>query len=111
MTESFKESYEASLRATLIEVLRVLITEGFELPIYWVAVSGNGSIVAGDCDSACDPDDWVMTPRVEHYAGPAKLQLPINVVCIDVRGGAVRVAVTEAGELEYQYEPSPWLKP
>jgi hypothetical protein len=110
MAQGLENSYEASLRATLVEVLKALITEGFELPIHWVAVSDNGSIVAGDCASEHDPDEWVMTTRVEHYAGPGRLQLPVNIVCMDVRAAAVRVAVSESGEIDYYYEASPWLK-
>ncbi len=110
MAEDLENSYEASLRATLVEVLKALITEGFELPIHWVAVSDNGSIVAGDCASEHDPDEWVMTTRVEHYAGPGSLQLPMNIVCIDVRAAAVRVAVSESGEIDCHYSAAPWIR-
>lgn len=110
MAQGLDNSYEASLRATLVEVLKALIIEGFELPIHWVAVSNNGSIVAGDCASEHNPEEWVMTTRVEHYAGPGRLQLPVNIVCIDVRAAAVRVAVSEGGEIEYHYSAAPWIK-
>ncbi|MFQ5756857.1 MAG: hypothetical protein ACE5H7_12330 [Acidiferrobacterales bacterium] len=110
MADGFENSYETTLRATLVEVLRALITEGFELPIHWVAVSDTGSIVAGDCTAEHDPEEWVMTTRVEHYAGPGRLQLPVNIVCMDVRAAAVRVAVSESGEIEYHYPAAPWIR-
>jgi hypothetical protein len=83
----------------MAEIFEKLLEEGFELPMYWVAVSANGSI-AGARYETSDGEHLNFVPLVDH--SPSGIfQVPVNMMFTDTKGRAARVLFEGPGKVQY----------
>lgn len=81
------------------EILRTLLDKGFQLPIYWVAVGINGSILAAQYEASGDKD-LTCNFLIEHCPS-GTVQFPINMMFVDSQGQAARVLIKGPDKVEY----------
>lgn len=90
MTDDLK-----ALRELLADFVEELTNGGTELPLYMTSVSVNGSAVfvryRDDAGGNC-----VCDYLAQHFEGGG-LVLPINLMCIDKKGGAHYAVITKDG--------------
>ena len=82
------------IQQMIVDALKKLGDEGWETPIFFVAVAANGSMVYGRYD-ATDEGGLEATMLAEHIEDEALL-LPINLMMSNAEGEAVRLSIQKA---------------
>jgi hypothetical protein len=79
------------------EILGGLIDRGFVLPFHFAALGSNGSVLAGSFRADETGGGLTCEIAAEHFVEKVFVA-PINVMFVDARGEAARVAIGPDGE-------------
>lgn len=83
------------LASRLSTALGTVIAQGFEFPIFWVAVAANGEMLAGRYDLSESGSGLESRLLVRHSDG-GTFAVPVNVMFVDGRGEAARVVIKQS---------------
>jgi hypothetical protein len=80
----------------IVDALKKLQADGWDLPIYFAAIAANGSMICGRFD-ANDEGGVETTTIAEHFEDDG-LRVPINMMLTNGEGEAVRLSIQNQGE-------------
>jgi hypothetical protein len=75
----------------LVDALKRLQADGWDLPIYFTAIAANGSVLCGRYDA--NDEGGVEARMIAEHFEDNGFRMPINMMLSNVKGEAVRLSI------------------